>query len=388
MNLRLWRNLLAPISPEIPFVNQMSMITLLFIGISLVLLLWERKIALLAVIFVFLFVSITALPILGTFRVLALTHWIRFLYLPSVGACYIIALVLHGIQSHWTKPAAKFAFLAVVFLPLMTLAKYYDRQWIDAQRENNEVMKRVRDKLEQLPHYSRIYVNGIPWSHNEIPRIDYSFPAATNLYYDRNYLQAGLHFLPANKVLALEREDYEERPWQYFHMSWNSKTGKMSIPLDITPKPLEQALAPFEWDFAKDEHTRFLSSVNGMLPVKKEGFAFPLFYMQSPWTLLWLPPNNPDVPVKYVDLEIMIDAKNSGADICRLFWISEDDTEISGGKSIGFFAKADGKFHSYKIPLSRNGLTLIHPRILRFALRPSQQEDAIFSIKSFNIQYY
>jgi hypothetical protein len=389
MNLRAWKYLLAPISPEIPFSKYLIFLAIFLILFSLVVLIWKKQLNPLSLIFSFLFVSITTLPTLGTFRVLALTHWIRFLYLPSFGGCYIISLILSGILNSTKKPAGHLAVWAIMMAPIIALTKHYDHQWIIAQQENKQVLEEVTDRLGKLPVYSRVYVDGIPWSRNEIPRIDYSFPGALGLLFDRNQLQGGLNFLPANKVLALDREEsVEENFWRYFYSSLDQKTGKLTAPLEITPKTVG---ASFEegWDFAEMDDQRFLAPVNEMVLLRpNNSFSWPLFGIDGSWTLLWLPMPDPNRPVKYIKVDLMMMGESVGPDICRIFWISEDDPEISGGKSIGFFAQTDGNFHEYTIPLYRNGLTLIHPRLMRFAIRPSQKRGTVFSLRKMSVGYY
>ncbi len=85
---------------------------------------------------------------------------------------------------------------------------------------------------------------------------------------------------------------------------------------------------------------------------------------------------------------MMLRSKRNAKDITRIFWISEEDPEVTGGKSIAFFTTTDGKFHEYKIPLYRNGLSLIDPNIIRFAIRPSQRAGTIFSIRKMTVEYY
>ncbi|RJP21292.1 MAG: hypothetical protein C4520_09770 [Candidatus Abyssobacteria bacterium SURF_5] len=386
MEARAWKYLVAPVSPEIPFSSYLISLVWLLALVSLGVLLWKRKIQFSSLLFSFLFISITTLPILGTFRVLALTHWIRFLYLPSVGGCYILSLILHGIDETTRRPVVRFTMIAAALAPVIILTKYYDHQWIEAQQENKGVVERVAVKLGTLPQFSRVYVEGLPWSQKEIPRIDYSFPGAAGLYFDREYLQGALFFLPANKVLALEREEYDDQqPWRYFHMAWEGDTKQATDPREITPHAHKKFVD--EWDFS-GIHRQFLGPVNGLIPVQTKSGSLPLFMVDGPWTLLWLSPVNPVRPVQYVTLEMMLSGKRGGMDICRLFWISEDDREISGGKSIGFFAEADGKFHTYKIPLYKNGLTLTHPRMVRLAVRPSQQVGSVFCIKKITVESY
>ncbi len=385
MTLGAWRFVLAPIDPAFSSSKYLTFGILLLLLVSICILLVKRRIPLAPLVFSFLFACITSLPVMGTFRVLPLTQWVRFLYLPSLGGCYIVALVLGGIMSSWTRPRGRLAVAAVVFAPMIFLTKYYDHQWIKAQQETKQVMKQVSAKIALIPPYSRVYVEGIPWTTDEIPRIDYAFPAAVGLYYDRSVIQAGLPFLPANKVLALDREDYsKEVAWSYFRLNMDSADKS---PADITP--VESDTPAFDyWDFSKPFPRRFLGAVNGLVPVKPDShIAYPVGKIEGPWSLLWLPPVNPDRPVEYVKVELMLTG-NGGTDICRLFWISEDDLEITGGKSIGFFAVADGQFHEYTIPLYRNGLAVIHPRLLRFAMRPSQKIGTIFSLKELVTQYY
>jgi hypothetical protein len=293
---------------------------------------------------------------------------------------------LQGVLSYSNKPLARSAILAAFLAPIVFLTKYYDRQWIEAQRENQQVMESIVHEIAELPQHSRVYVEDVPWTKNQIPRIDYSLPAAIGLYFDRTNVQGALHFLPANKALALEREDYKDNlPWQYFRLRKNSEGMYESERLDFFASVEPHS---YGWDFGKRADAQLLSPAVGMIASMGQRFAWPFFQIGEPWTFLWLPRMRPHQPMKYVTLDLMITGKSKGTDICRLFWITEDDQEISGGKSIGFFVKTDGEFHTYRIPVYRNGLTLIHPNIVRFALRPSQQIGTYFSIKSCRVEYY
>jgi hypothetical protein len=96
MYLRTWKYLIAPISPAIAYEQQIIAVIVVIVAIACALLLLMRRVRLTAVMYSVLFATITLLPLLGTFKIFGVTHWIRFLYLPSVGSCYIIAMILDG----------------------------------------------------------------------------------------------------------------------------------------------------------------------------------------------------------------------------------------------------------------------------------------------------
>jgi hypothetical protein len=387
MNLRVWKYLLAPIAPQIPFADLLALFILLFFIASLAVFLWRRQIALSAVMFSFLFVSISALPMLGTFRFFTITPWIRFLYLPSIASCYLLSLVLCGFINIRKSSMVQAAIVAAAILPLAGLTKYYDSQWILAQQENKTVIDNIVDAVNKLPQHSRIYVEGVPWTKGGIPRIDCTLPGAIALYFDRTRIQAALHFLPAIRVLSLDRENYhEEEPWNYYRMSLNDACEVDVHPQRITPEPGPPVV--LKWDFLQTSAKTLLEPKNEMYVLQTARTKPPFFFVDGPWTLLWLPPVYPKQSIKYVTLEVMLAEKKEKFDICRLFWTSEDDPVISGAKSIGFFVVADGKYHEYTVPLYRNGFTLTDPGITRFALRPSQQKGALFSVKKMSVQYY
>ncbi|UCD56970.1 MAG: hypothetical protein JSV16_14300, partial [Candidatus Hydrogenedentota bacterium] len=387
MYLRAWKYLIGPLSPENPFQKPLTILIFLSLGVACALLVLKRRIKLEALAYPFFFALITLLPMLGTFKLLTVTHWIRFLYLPSVASCYIISVILEGILIGLRGRLAKSVFMILVMLPVVYLTKAYDNEWIKAQHENKRVIQSIVQEFHQFPQYSRIYVSGIPWMKKSIPRIDYGFPSAIGLYYDRKYLEAALSFLPGNKILALDREPYVDGEWQHFFLAWDDDGGTLSAKRTIQPEPNAKVL-PYIWDFARPGNQRYLRAANEIIPGFEPGFSYPIFMVDGPWALLWLPRVNPRQPIKYLTLEMMLKKGKVKRDISRVFWVTEDDLEVTGGKSIAFFAATDGEFHEYKIPLYRNGLSLIHPRIVRFAIRPSQNSGTIFSIRKMTVEYY
>ncbi|GAB4340656.1 MAG: hypothetical protein Kow0099_16780 [Candidatus Abyssubacteria bacterium] len=381
-----WKYLFAPISPDVPLADVMISATVILLLVGCVALAWRRTIQRHALLFCFCFVMITALPILGTFRVLTLTHWSRYLYLPSFAGCYIIAMILAALSAQLGRPIVRFLFLGAIMLPIMALSKFYDSQWIEAQRESRKIMDVMVKEFRMLPPHSRVYVSGIPWTGKGIPRIDYALPAAVSLYFDKDRLQASLDFLPANKVLALEREAYSEDRWRYYWFNWDNQTKTVRQQRDIQPETAGYPIRLF-WDLEKPSIRQYLVPAKDIRAVATTSSP-PIFSTTGPWAFLWLPWVDSTRPIKYVTLNMMLKAADAKRDVARLFWVSEEEPQVTGGKSIGFFATTDGQFHEYKIPLYRNGLSLINPRIFRLAVRPSQMPGTLCSIRRVTIEYY
>jgi hypothetical protein len=384
--MRAWKYLLAPFSPQLPFQRVVISLTITLMLIACGICIWRRRITFHPLAYSFIFASITALPILGTFKVLTLTHWIRFLYLPSVGGCYIIALTLDGVSRWLRRPVHVYVLLGIVMVPVIGLCKFYDNQWIQAQRENKEIMETLIAEFRSLPAYSRVYVLGVPWAEKEIPRIDYALPGAVAIYYDRNVLQAGLNFLPANKIVALERETYSGEDWRYYLFTWNAQTKTLTQQGDIQPETSDHPVR-ITWEFDGPLAQRYLAPGKDIYMMGAAS-STPTFKVTGPWAFLWLPWVDSRRPIKYVTLEMMLSADGTKRDIARIFWVSGDEPDVTGGKSIGFFAVADGRFHEYKIPMYRNGLSVINPRIFRLAIRPSQVSDTLCSVRKMTVEYY
>ena len=387
MYLQAWRYLLAPLSPDIPFEKALTLLILVALTTATIFLALRRRLDIRALAYCFLFVSITLLPVLGTFRVLRLTHWIRFLYLPSAASSYMICMVLDGIAGGMRRPAARYIFLGLVLIPILWLAKVYDNEWIEGQKENKRVIDAIVRECPELPQRSRIYVSGIPWAKNEVTRISYGLPSAIALYCDRDHVEAALNFLPAHKIISLERERYTENNWRYLWFEWDDETGTLNGAGSIQPQEEGHRLAR-TWDFSRAITQTYLQPASNIGSVNAPGFAYPLFIVEGGWAFLKLPALDSGPPIKYLILEMMLKAERTKRDVTRVFWVTEDDLDYGGDKSIGFHTMTDGEFREYRIPLYRNGLALIDPHIVRFAIRPSQNIGTVFSIRKMSIEYY
>lgn len=378
--------LFAPISSDISFherIVQLSWAGIVCVGGFLF---WRRKMAPGEVVFCFLFVLITVLPILGTFRLLEITHWVRWLYLPSAASCYIISMIICGVVTGFRRSVIRYIVLLVFVIPMTGLTKFYDGQWIRAQAETKGVVKKIVAELKAYPKKSRVYTSGIPWMKNEIPRIDYAFPSAIALYIDRTEMEAALNFLPANQILDLEREEYSEEEWRYFWFHWNDDEEKLETAGDIEPER-NVGIVSRVWDFFQPRERRDIEAGADVSLIARQDM-YPAFVVNGELALIKLPRFPPGLPLKYLILDMSLKGDGNAIDISRIFWVTPKSPTYSGGRSIGFFAKADGQFHRYRIPLYKNGLSLIDPEIFRFAIRPSQRQGTFFSIRRMEVEYY
>ncbi len=379
--------LLAPISPKIPYQGLFIVLIILTTTITCILLLWKRRIDWPALVFCFFFSVITLMPSLATFRIFGVPHWGRFLYLPSVGSCYFLAVVIDGIMTRIEGTSKRYAFIGAAVFPMIFLTKFYDNIWIKTREENKVIIQTIVKELREYPKYSRIYVSGIPFDDDGIPRIGPGFPSAIGLHYDREYLQASLGFLPADRPVRLDTEQYEEGDWQYFWLVWDDKTRTLRPAKSIQPA-INESSRSYTWNFTNSQTQRHLEGVNEIKQAILPGFPYPAFVIEGGWALVKLPVVNPQRPVKYLTFDMMLANEKTENEIARIFWVTEESLSYSGGRSIGFFVSADGRFHEYRIPLYRNGLSLIDPHIMRFAIRPSQTPGAFFSIRKMKVEYY
>ncbi|GAB4340661.1 MAG: hypothetical protein Kow0099_16790 [Candidatus Abyssubacteria bacterium] len=384
MYLKSWRYLFAPISPQLRFSAALAaVLATTFVVISLLLALRSRRDRY-ALIFCVGFVMITLLPIMGTYRLGLLRHWVRFLYLPSLASCYIISMVFNSVLGGVKKPVLQKVLFVVLMIPIILLTKVYDHWWIQAHRDNRRFIAALVEKCSSFPRYTRAYVSRVPGFRDGIPRVDYALTSAMAVYLDRRYYEVAPVFLTAMRILSLELEEYHTREWNYVWLDWNEQAGLLTEAGQIQPPSSGMSRA---WNFKDLPSRRQLGIGSHLEPITVSPHHFPLFRVTGPWAMLNLPPLPPGPPIQCVTIEMMV-SSTGNKDVSRIFWISNDDSTYSGGKSIGFFIESDGKFHTYKIPLYRNGLSLIHPEIRQFGIRPSQKLGAIFSIRKVTVEYY
>ncbi len=382
-----WRYLFVPLADDIPFWNEIMYVVSIAIIVASVFLVLTRRINPAPFAYCLLFAVITLLPLMGTYRVVGLSHWFRLFYLPSIAGCYVISMIADAATEAIRKPWLKFVPLILILIPSIFLTKLYDQDWIEAANSNEKLVSALVEKATQLPRHSRIYVSGLPGLDVKVPSMFYSLPCAVALYCDREHVQVYLDYLPPVKVLALDRETYDTNDWHYFWLRWNSDTGQLETIKEIQPLSRGE-IGRFVWEFGSPENQVHLEATRDIVRLDDSRLRFPAFVIDGPWAFLWLPRVSPQRPIKYLTIEMMLKGKGNRKDISRLFWVTETNRKAEGGSSIGFYVIADGGFHEYKIPLYRNGLSLIDPHIIRFALRPSQKAGTLFSIRKVSVEYY
>ncbi|RJP69167.1 MAG: hypothetical protein C4532_11395 [Candidatus Abyssobacteria bacterium SURF_17] len=381
-----WVYLIAPISPAILYQKHIILLVFITFAVMSIILARQRRLDVIALSYCILFVTVALLPALGTFRLFRLAHWSRFLYLPSVGACYIIAMLLGGMLVNGKSVLTRYGFFSVVMLLMVCLTKYYDRTWIRSQDLSEKVIQATVNELREYPQYSRVYVSGIPSEYGGVPCIGGAFKAAIGLYYDRNLVEASMDYLPEDNILVLERENYAPQDWRYVWLTWD--TGAEAIRTERPIQPNQAEEPPLIYDFMDRRSQGTIEAANDLAQVYAPNTPYPIFMVNGSWSLLKLPPLDPKSSIQYCTVEMMLKNEEVEKDIARIFWVTENDLDYSGTKSIGFYVTSDGNFHEYRIPLYRNGLSLINPRIIRLAIRPSQKSGALFSVKKMTLEYY
>jgi hypothetical protein len=256
-----------------------------------------------------------------------------------------------------------------------------------AQTENKRLIESTIDELRDYPRYSRVYVSGVPWPRENLPFIGGAFTAAVALYRDPEYLEAYPDFLPEYNIVPIEREHVDEKDWSYAWLAWDRTAETLTAAGSIQPEKHAEP-RPRTWDFGKPTDQRMLEPATNIAGIVAPGSAYPLFMVDGGWAFLKLPVLAPGPPMKYLILDMMLEGRRTRSDVSRVFWVTEDDLDYTGEKSIGFRTTTDGEFHLYRIPLYRNGTTLIDPHIIRFAVRPSQNPGTIFSVRTMTVEYY
>lgn len=193
--------------------------------------------------------------------------------------------------------------------------------------------------------------------------------------------------LPEDNILVLERENYAPHDWQYAWLSWDGEAEALRTERPIQPNE-ERQPPPVMYDFGERRNQGTIEAANDLAQVYAPNAPYPVFMVNGSWSLLKLPPVEPAPAIQYCTVEMMLKNDDVQKDIARIFWVTESDLDYTGTKSIGFYAASDGKFHEYKIPLYRNGLSLINPRIIRLAIRPSQKSGTLFSLRKMTLEYY
>ncbi len=388
MYLRGIRYLLVPLAPGFPYSKLLAVFILSALSIAAAVLVWTKRLNVGALIYCLLFVVITLLPVIGTYRFQAITHWVRFLYLPSIATCYVISLVIGGLLTTMIRrPFGAFTLLVALLSPVALLTKSYDKQWIAAEDENRNFISALVQKCRALPPYSRAYVLGVPQM-KAVPRIDYALASAVGLYCDRTRLQVDSGFLPAIKILDLAREPYDNLRWNYFSFSWNNQERTLGDAVSLRPDRNNGEPAQKMWDFSDARDNMELEVTPDISQVFAPRSRVPLFRVEGGLALLKLPPIDPGPPIQYLTVEMMMTGRGAVRDVSRIFWATQKEPKYAGERSIGFYTAKDGEFHEYKVPLYRNGQSLTDPDIVRFAIRPSQEAGTIFTIRKMKVEYY
>jgi hypothetical protein len=381
MNFDVWKNLIVPVSGEIAFQKGLVILIPLSLAIACAVLVLKRRIHTGALVYCAVFVTVTSLPVLAVYNVLGLTHGTRLLYLPSTASCYVISMILGGILSGMRRPAARYAFLILVMLPIVALTKFYDNKWIRVHDDNEKFIDEVLRKTSRFPEFARFYVSNVS------PYVHYGLPNAIGLYREKRSVEAALDFLPPIKILSLEREDYSERHWHYFWLTWDGKTGTLDMAQPIQPETSD-AIPRYTWDFAEGKNQGALEPAKDISRVLVPNAPYPVFLVGGGWALMKLPVLRNRLPIKYLTLDMMLRGGNRRENVSRIFWVTEHKLNYGGERSIGFYSLQDGEFHQYKIPLYRHGQSLIDSRILRFAIRPSQTPGTVFMIRKMTVEHY
>jgi hypothetical protein len=333
---------------------------------------------------------VTALP---TLNFLSSSFYLqRFNYLPAAGFCLILGQMLVVIARMQERRRLTIALPCLAIILYSTNTIFENRNyWAPAWAVSAAVQKSFEDDVSPaLPSPAKVYFLKVPELVKTIDVFFTGLPQAFRLLATRRDAEYYLVSKVTPEVPPLvenaDKLTVENKKTNYFFFDWNDSEKRFQKKREafddfVLPEP-DKIPA---WDFSKyqDFSEWEMYDLQILLDRKTGSYSFrttgPDSFLKSPFI--------GGRKIKYVQVVYSADDDDHARLMGQVFWVTANDLQYDGRKSIKFPIRNGGKRYTYTVPLYLNSSSVDEP-IQRLAFRLSDHSDTVLGIKTIRIYLY